>query len=352
MAKLNSNTRPNKRGPMPPRRRSKARHVPAVIRLSKRGTVSHAEGIPYTVDLVENAAGASMVDRGLGVIGAALAAAWVLTVSVATPPAVAAPLRLVTDQWIPYENLSDADAPGFSTEVLTGVFVSMKQEVSFEEFPWARAARLVFRGERDALFTAFYDEERARYCHFPKEALARDKWIFFVRVADAGRLKFSSFTDSRRPRDRRAARRIDLPGVLGLRAAAAHGSRDGERRGQHAYARSRPGRLRGGELRQRHAADKITGPRGQDRTAAVAQSQGGRPVRDLQRGARVAGVCRDLFRGVASIQADRGVPGDLAQVLPGRRRKPEPVTTGPCAFCRGVQFMRNVRPAPIIKRPT
>jgi polar amino acid transport system substrate-binding protein len=124
-----------------------------------------------------------------------LAAAWALTCGFATPSAIAGPLRLVTDQWIPYENLSDADAPGFSTEVLKAVFASMKQEVSFEEFPWARAARLVFRGERDALFTAFYDEERARFCHFPKEPLARDKWIFFVRAADAGRLKFSSFAD-------------------------------------------------------------------------------------------------------------------------------------------------------------
>ena len=146
------------------------------------------------IDLGENAAVASMASRGLRWIGV-LAAAWALTVGVPTPPAIAGPLRLVTDQWIPYENLSDADAPGFSTEVLKGVFAAMKQEVSFEELPWARAARLVFRGERDALFTAFYDEERARFCHFPKEPLARDKWIFFVRAADAGRLKFSSFAD-------------------------------------------------------------------------------------------------------------------------------------------------------------
>jgi polar amino acid transport system substrate-binding protein len=136
-----------------------------------------------------------MTNRGCRWIGAMLAAAWALTCGFATPSAIAGPLRLVTDQWIPYENLSDADAPGFSTEVLKAVFASMKQEVSFEEFPWARAARLVFRGERDALFTAFYDEERARFCHFPKEPLARDKWIFFVRAADAGRLKFSSFAD-------------------------------------------------------------------------------------------------------------------------------------------------------------
>src|SRR5437016_13543210 len=124
-----------------------------------------------------------------------IATALVVFAGVSPTPSAAAPLQLVTDQWVPYENLSDAAAPGFSTEGLRGVFAAMKQEVSFEEFPWARAAQLVFRGERDGIFTAFYNEERARYCHFPSEPLARDKWIFFVRTADVGRLRFSSFED-------------------------------------------------------------------------------------------------------------------------------------------------------------
>jgi hypothetical protein len=78
-------------------------------------------------------------------LGVAFAAAWVL----GGPTSTAAPLQLVTDQLMPYENLSDAEAPGFSTEVLKHVFAAMGQEVSFEEFPWARALELVFRGERD-----------------------------------------------------------------------------------------------------------------------------------------------------------------------------------------------------------
>ena len=124
-----------------------------------------------------------------------LAVLALMLAAVPPTPSAAAPLQLVTDQWVPYEDLSDAAAPGFSTEVLRGVFTSMKQEVSFEEYPWARAAQLVFRGERDGIFTAFYNEERARYCHFPSEPLARDKWILFVRTADVGRLRFASFDD-------------------------------------------------------------------------------------------------------------------------------------------------------------
>ena len=124
-------------------------------------------------------------------LGMTVVIAWAL----GGPASAAAPLQLVTDQWVPYENLSDAEAPGFSTEVLKQVFADMGQEASFEEFPWARAAGLVFRGERDAIFTAFRNDERERFCRFPNEPLAHDKWVFFVRAADAGRLKFSSFED-------------------------------------------------------------------------------------------------------------------------------------------------------------
>jgi polar amino acid transport system substrate-binding protein len=141
------------------------------------------------------AIGASMARPVRGWFRAFFGVVFAATLGLGGLRSMAAPLQLVTDQWIPYENLSDAEAPGFSTEILKHIFAAMGQEASFEEFPWARAAGLVFRGERDAIFTAFYNEERARFCYFPKEPLARDKWIFFVRTADVGRLRFSSFED-------------------------------------------------------------------------------------------------------------------------------------------------------------
>jgi polar amino acid transport system substrate-binding protein len=133
----------------------------------------------------------SMTRLARASLGVVVAAALALT----GMRSMAAPLELVTDQWIPYENLSDAAAPGFSTEVLKQVFAAMGRDASFEELPWARAAGMVFRGERDGIFTAFYNEERAQFCYFPEEPLAQDKWVFFIRAADAGRLQFSSFDD-------------------------------------------------------------------------------------------------------------------------------------------------------------
>src|SRR5258708_39605654 len=139
------------------------------------------------------AIGASMAKPLRGWCRSLFAMAFAATLGLGGLRPIAAPLQLVTDQWVPYENLSDAEAPGFSTEILKHIFAAMGQEASFEEFPWARAAGLVFRGERDAIFTAFYNEERARFCYFPKEPLARDKWVFFVRTADVGMLRLSSF---------------------------------------------------------------------------------------------------------------------------------------------------------------
>jgi polar amino acid transport system substrate-binding protein len=113
-----------------------------------------------------------------------------------------APLQLVTDQHThrrlgspPSEHQSEAEVPGFSTELLRQVFAAMGQEASFEELPWSRALKMVFRGERDAAYTALNTAERARFCYFPDEPLVHVKWLFFVRAADVGRLQFSSFDD-------------------------------------------------------------------------------------------------------------------------------------------------------------
>jgi polar amino acid transport system substrate-binding protein len=107
----------------------------------------------------------------------------------------AEPLRLVTDRLVPFEDLSDENAPGFSVEVLRQAFASMGQDVHFETFPYNRNWIMVLRGERDGLFSGMRTHERERICHYPDEPLKQEKWVLFVRTADVGRLKFSSFDD-------------------------------------------------------------------------------------------------------------------------------------------------------------
>ena len=216
---------------------------------------------------------------------------------------------------IPFENLSDAEAPGFSTEVLKHVFAAMGQEASFEEFPWTRALELVFRGERDALFTALRNDERARFCYFPDEPLLREKWVFFVRAADAGKLKFSSFDD--------------LAGHdIAVQRGAAFSPEFWNFVRQHRnFAETASGEanflmLEAGRVDYVVASldqgMRLIGSLGLDGKIQplLSRSINGRGyVHHFQQGAGFASFCPGVLSRVASIQADRRVPGDIPQVL-------------------------------------
>jgi len=108
----------------------------------------------------------------------------------------AEPLRVVTDDYLgPSENVIDDDKPGFSIEVIRAVFAAMGRDVSFEGVPTNRAWRMIGRGEADAITSRSRTGEQETMCSVPDEPLIQDRWIFFVRTADIGKLKFSSFDD-------------------------------------------------------------------------------------------------------------------------------------------------------------
>jgi len=107
-----------------------------------------------------------------------------------------APLRLVTDDHpAPSGERIEGEAPGFIDEVVRQVLARMGRTVSLEAFPTRRAWRMVLRGERDGMTATLRTHEAARSCAFPDEPLTTETWILYVRAADAGRLKFSSFED-------------------------------------------------------------------------------------------------------------------------------------------------------------
>ena len=126
------------------------------------------------------------------IIGVLLVVAGSLQVPVS---AHAQALRIATDVWLPYEDISSKQAPGFSTEVIARVMKRMSIETETRELPWARALNEVFEGKSGALYTAFWTEERARFCYYPDEPIAQEKWVFFVRTEDASKLSFSSYDE-------------------------------------------------------------------------------------------------------------------------------------------------------------
>ena len=69
----------------------------------------------------------------------------------------------------------------------------MRQDASFETLPYNRLWRMVVDGERDGIFSTPRTSERERICSFPDEAVVQTRLAFFVRTADAEKLKLSSF---------------------------------------------------------------------------------------------------------------------------------------------------------------
>jgi len=106
----------------------------------------------------------------------------------------AEPLRLVSN--FLFRASEDWGRPqGFEVEVLRQVFAAMGQDVSFEAFPANRVWRMILDGERDGMINARRTSEHEGICSFPDEPLSRDRWVFFVRKVDVGKLRFSSFDD-------------------------------------------------------------------------------------------------------------------------------------------------------------
>lgn len=114
-------------------------------------------------------------------------------------PAIAAPLRIATDEWPPYEYTgSDGEVTGFSTEVVRRVFKEMDiDHGEIQVLPWARGEAMVFNGELDVLFSASHSEKRLKHCHFPAEPLLESPNVLFIRAADRDRLQFEKLEDLR-----------------------------------------------------------------------------------------------------------------------------------------------------------
>ena len=128
---------------------------------------------------------------------ALLCAAIVVVWALGGRASPAEPLRLVAYIWSgPLADTGNKSAPEeFEVQVLRQVFAAMGQEVSFEHLPTNRAWRMIASGERDGLINATRTSEREEICSFPDEPLHRDRVVLFVRTADVGKLKFSSFDD-------------------------------------------------------------------------------------------------------------------------------------------------------------
>jgi polar amino acid transport system substrate-binding protein len=105
-------------------------------------------------------------------------------------------LKIASPQFPPYVYAPDNDKiTGVAAEIVADVFQAMGISYENRIFPWARALHMLTEGESHALYTMMKNKQRAAIFYYPEEHLLSSRWVFFIRRADAGTLKFDSFDD-------------------------------------------------------------------------------------------------------------------------------------------------------------
>lgn len=81
-----------------------------------------------------------------------------------------------------FERAPSGEYRGLATSVLTAAFKSLGHTVRFELYPWARAQRMVERGQADILIGPYRSPAREARFAFAAEAFYRDHIVFYRRV--------------------------------------------------------------------------------------------------------------------------------------------------------------------------
>lgn len=91
-------------------------------------------------------------------------------------------LKAVTLEYAPSAFIDENGQPaGIHVDIAKEAFARMgiKYEISF--LPWKRALKLVYEGKADCIIDPAYNEERGKYCYFPKEPSHTDQWCLFKK---------------------------------------------------------------------------------------------------------------------------------------------------------------------------
>lgn len=108
-----------------------------------------------------------------------------------TVPAFAGePLLLVTNEYLPYVNISNKNS-GFLSDVIVAAFTEAKVQVKIEYRPWRRCAMLVEDGTAFAAYPYAVTEHRKRYALFSDE-IWKCRNVFFYLKGRYGNYDFTS----------------------------------------------------------------------------------------------------------------------------------------------------------------
>lgn len=106
-------------------------------------------------------------------------------------------INIVCDEWPPYQYDDNDKTVGASYEIISEVFTRMGITVpeKLEMYPWVRAERMLLKGEADALFTAVYNEERAKKTKYTTVPILQSNWFLYTTKDKASVNTFNSLND-------------------------------------------------------------------------------------------------------------------------------------------------------------
>ncbi len=126
---------------------------------------------------------------------------WVFALGIFVVPASSlyaqTPFQIGVSPFPPYVTvLEDEKISGIATDIVMEALNTVNiSKYEIKEYPWARALLLLNRGQIQALYTIGKTPEREATFYYPDEPLFYTKWVFFIRKADKGTLKFNSLDD-------------------------------------------------------------------------------------------------------------------------------------------------------------
>ena len=93
--------------------------------------------------------------------------------------AFAAPIKIVTSPWPPYEFNDNGHLKGTDVDVIREAFSRMGIPVKIEMYPWARCLKMVQSGEAEGIFTLSKNPKREKFLIYPEEVINYSENVFF-----------------------------------------------------------------------------------------------------------------------------------------------------------------------------
>ena len=101
-------------------------------------------------------------------------------------------LTIVTPEYPPYEYSEGGTVKGVAVEIVKEVFKRMDVPITINILPWKRALDQVRSGKTDAIFTIFFNKERATFLTYSNEVLIEQVVSLFANKEFHSKVNYKS----------------------------------------------------------------------------------------------------------------------------------------------------------------